>query len=82
MRLRLLARADQLVELATLGAYGVADDGALLTLDPSPGPVAASRLRDGCPDTTPSTGCVETRLRPGGECSASPAGCRNSDPPA
>jgi hypothetical protein len=49
LRQQLLARADLLVELSTLGEYGVSDRGELMTLDPerSPAPLAP-RVRDRC----------------------------------
>lgn len=81
MRLRLLARADRLVELATLGAYGLADDGGLLTLEPVPAPVVA-RLRHGCPEPPGSARPEAARLRRGGECAPSPAGCSGASPRA
>jgi hypothetical protein len=45
----LLGRVDQLVELSTLGGYGIADDGRLMPLEAEHTPPAPGRLRDDCP---------------------------------
>jgi hypothetical protein len=44
----LLGRIDQLVELSTLGGYGVDDSGRLMALEPG-GVTAPGRTRDDCP---------------------------------
>lgn len=51
LRQQLLARADLLVELATLGEYGVDEHGAVMPLEPEPEPTPARlapRVRDRC----------------------------------
>jgi hypothetical protein len=49
LRQQILARVDLLVELSTLGEYGVDERGAVMALDPEPAaaPLAARR-RDRC----------------------------------
>lgn len=49
----LLGRVDRLVELSTLGGYGVDEGGRLMALDPEAAAAApsapAARVRDDCP---------------------------------
>lgn len=58
LRQQLLARADLLVELATLGEYGLDEDGRVMTLDCEPAPARpAPRVRDRCSrDATKASG--------------------------
>jgi hypothetical protein len=51
LRQQLLARADLLVELATLGEYGVDDHGSVMELEPAQ-PARLPRLRDRCGEAT------------------------------
>jgi hypothetical protein len=49
LRQQLLARVDLLVELSTLGEYGVDEHGGVMTLEPDSNPVRlAPRVRDRC----------------------------------
>lgn len=57
LRQQILARVDLLVELSTLGEYGVDDRGALMPLDPEPAR-RAPRFRDRCGDTTAPQTCA------------------------
>ena len=55
LRQQLLARVDLVVELSTLGEYGVDERGGLMRLDPraeAAPPARAPRLRDRCGDAT------------------------------
>jgi hypothetical protein len=45
----LLGRVDQLVELSTLGGYGLDDTGRLMPLEPENRSAPAGRSRDDCP---------------------------------
>jgi len=69
LRQQLLARVDLLVELATLGEYGVDEDGGVMALDPEPSPARrAPRVRDRCGIAVPPQACgdsVEARSRTG-----------------
>jgi hypothetical protein len=44
-----LGRVDQLVELSTLGSYGVDESGRLMALEPDAVAAPAGRSRDDCP---------------------------------
>jgi hypothetical protein len=44
----LLGRVDRLVELSTLGSYGIDEDGRPMPLEPEHG-ATPGRLRDDCP---------------------------------
>lgn len=49
LRQQLLARVDLLVELSTLGEYGVDESGKVMTLEPEPAATPlAPRVRDRC----------------------------------
>jgi hypothetical protein len=49
LRQQILARVDLLVELSTLGEYGVDEQGGVMRLDPEPTPTrVAPRVRDRC----------------------------------
>lgn len=49
LKQQVLARVDLLVELSTLGEYGVDEQGRVMTLDPEPTAVPlAPRVRDRC----------------------------------
>lgn len=59
LRQQLLARVDLLVELSTLGEYGVDDHGIPMALDPEPTPARLTpRLRDRCADTPGPQTCA------------------------
>ena len=59
LRQQLLARVDLLVELSTLGEYGVDDRGAPMPLDPEPAPARlAPRVRDRCGDAAAARTCA------------------------
>lgn len=59
LRQQVLARIDLLVELSTLGEYGVDEHGGVMALDPEP---AAARLvprtRDRCGDVPAPRRCA------------------------
>ena len=59
LRQQLLARVDLLVELSTLGEYGLDDRGSVMQLDPDPAPIRlAPRVRDRCGDVASPQTCV------------------------
>ena len=59
LRQQLLARVDLLVELSTLGEYGVDERGSVMRLDPEPATIRlAPRVRDRCGDATGSQTCA------------------------
>ncbi|MEX2023918.1 MAG: hypothetical protein WD993_02440 [Thermoleophilaceae bacterium] len=62
LRQQLLAHADVVVELATLGEYGVDERGALMPIDP-PVVSAAPRGRDRCRDPRAARMCATERAR-------------------
>jgi hypothetical protein len=68
LRQQLLARVDLLVELSTLGEYGVDEDGGVMTLEPAPARLAP-RVRDRCGIAAPAQACAsdpaEARNRTG-----------------
>jgi hypothetical protein len=66
LRQQLLARADLLVELSTLGEYGIDEHGRVMALDTcDTQPVAARRprTRDLCAGIADSRGCGATAGR-------------------
>lgn len=73
LRQQLLARVDLLVELSTLGEYGVDDQGRVMTLDPEPAlSRVAPRVRDRCADTAPRHACGGEFRAPGRAAPARP----------
>jgi hypothetical protein len=57
LRQQILARVDLIVELSTLGEYGVDEHGRAIALDPAPTRLAP-RLRDNCDRVTRSQLCA------------------------
>jgi hypothetical protein len=79
LRQQILARVDLIVELSTLGEYGVDEDGRAMELDPAPTRLVP-RLRGRCGDATRPQSCLasdgaaqpELRLRSGRAAPARP----------
>jgi hypothetical protein len=64
LRQQILARVDLLVELSTLGEYGVDEHGDVMRLDPEPATVrVAPRVRDRCAERGQSAPCPAARTR-------------------
>lgn len=64
LRQQLLARVDLLVELSTLGEYGVDERGGVMRLDPEPASLRVSpRIRDRCADRGQPQPCATARGR-------------------
>lgn len=67
LRQQLLARADLLVELSTLGEYGLDERGRVMTLGDRPTMIATAprlpRTRDLCAGGDDSRGCAATAGR-------------------
>jgi hypothetical protein len=57
LRQQILARVDLIVELSTLGEYGVDEHGKAIALDPAPSRLAP-RLRDRCGDASRPQLCL------------------------
>lgn len=65
LRQQLLARIDLLVELSTLGEYGVDEQGSVMRLDSEPTALRAGpRVRDRCTERGQSRPCTPARTRP------------------
>ena len=64
LRQQILARVDLLVELSTLGEYGVDEDGGVMRLDPEPTALrTAPRVRDRCAERAQPRPCATARGR-------------------
>ena len=63
LKRQLLARADLLVELSTLGEYGLDERGDVMALDPEIAVRPAARRRDRCADRPLGTSCATARSR-------------------
>ena len=64
LRQQLLARVDLLVELSTLGEYGVDEHGGVMRLDPEPTAVRPGpRVRDRCAERGLQAPCPAARSR-------------------
>jgi hypothetical protein len=64
LKQQLLARADLLVELSTLGEYGVSERGELMELAPAPTPAPlAPRGRSRCDEPHLGGRCASARDR-------------------
>ncbi|HYI99655.1 MAG TPA: hypothetical protein VEX36_08285 [Thermoleophilaceae bacterium] len=64
LRQQILARVDLLVELSTLGEYGVDEQGGVMRLDAEPTAVRiAPRVRDRCAERGQQAPCPAARGR-------------------
>jgi hypothetical protein len=64
LRQQLLARIDLLVELSTLGEYGIDEQGGVIRLDPEPTALRAGpRVRDRCSERGQQAPCGASRSR-------------------
>ena len=64
LRQQILARVDLLVELSTLGEYGVDEQGGVMRLDPEPAVVRPGpRVRDRCAERAHQAPCPSARSR-------------------
>ena len=64
LRQQLLARVDLLVELSTLGEYGLDDQGGVMRLDAEPTAARPGpRVRDRCAERGLQAPCGATRSR-------------------
>ena len=65
LRQQILARVDLLLELSTLGEYGIDEQGGVMRLDPEPAAMrVAPRVRDRCAERRQSPARARGRAVP------------------
>ena len=75
LRQQILARVDLVVELSTLGEYGIDERGGLMALEPCAerfGPARPARTRDLCGEAAQALRCTGAATDPGRGLSARP----------